>query len=46
MIDHDTPLSKKIEKKKIIAKLLKKAKQQTEKSSMLLKTSYMSINTI
>lgn len=30
MIDHDTPLSKKIEKKKIIAKLLKKAKQQTE----------------
>lgn len=45
MIDHDTPLSKKIEKK-IIAKLLKKAKQQTEKSSMLLKTSYMSINTI
>jgi hypothetical protein len=46
MIDHDTPLSKKIEKKKIIAKLLKKAKQQTEKSSMLLQTSYMSINTI
>jgi len=45
MIDHDTPLSKKIEKK-IIAKLLKKAKQQTEKSSMLLQTSYMSINTI
>ena len=30
----------------IIAKLLKKAKQQTEKSSMLLQTSYMSINTI
>ena len=29
MIDHDTPLSKKIEIE-IIAKLLKKAKQQTE----------------
>lgn len=45
MIDHDTPLSKKIEKKNH-CKIIEKAKQQTEKSSMLLQTSYMSINTI